>query len=110
MSIKQRMGIPGGACEFDLPSYHHWLHLAPAVRRNDLEEWLAPLLPLEEGFSIVLHLLRNSGKTCRHTAHRGVYQQMGSGRVARSGDATGGRAAGQADRRLLCAPAWLSTL
>lgn len=82
MSIKQRMGIPGGACEFDLPSYHHWLHLAPAVRRNDLEEWLAPLLPLEEGFSIVLHLLRNSGKTCRHTAHRGVYQQMGSGRVA----------------------------
>ena len=22
MSIKQRTGIPGGACEFDLPSYH----------------------------------------------------------------------------------------
>src|SRR6185503_2588962 len=26
MSIKQRTGIPGGACEFDLPSYHYWLH------------------------------------------------------------------------------------
>jgi len=23
MSIKQRTGIPGGVCEFDLPSYHH---------------------------------------------------------------------------------------
>ncbi|HTG96229.1 MAG TPA: cell division protein ZapD, partial [Burkholderiales bacterium] len=23
MSIKQRTGIPGGACEFDLPSYHY---------------------------------------------------------------------------------------
>lgn len=82
MSIKQRMGIPGGVCEFDLPSYHYWLHLDPALRRNDLSEWLAPLLPLEDGFSIVLHLLRNSGKTFRHTAHRGVFQQMGPGRVA----------------------------
>jgi hypothetical protein len=32
MSIKQRTGIPGGACEFDLPSYHYWLH-RPAARR-----------------------------------------------------------------------------
>ncbi len=82
MSIKQRMGIPGGVCEFDLPSYHYWLHLNPELRRSDLNEWLAPLLPLEDGFSIVLHLLRNSGKTLQHTAYRGVYQQMGSGRVA----------------------------
>lgn len=82
MSIKQRMGIPGGVCEFDLPSYHYWLHLNPELRRSDLNEWLAPLLPLEDGFSIVLHLLRNSGKTLLHTAYRGVYQQMGSGRVA----------------------------
>ena len=27
MSIKQRAGIPGGVCQFDLPSYHHWLNL-----------------------------------------------------------------------------------
>ena len=37
MSIKQRTGIPGGACEFDLPSYHYWLHRprksAPASSR-----------------------------------------------------------------------------
>ncbi|MDN5882972.1 MAG: cell division protein ZapD, partial [Nitrosospira sp.] len=82
MSVKQRAGIPGGACEFDLPSYHYWLHLDSAVRRNDLDEWLAPLLPLAEGFSIVLHLLRNSGKSFRHTARRGVFQQMGPGRGA----------------------------
>jgi cell division protein ZapD len=82
MSIKQRMGIPGGVCEFDLPSYHYWLHLDPALRRNDLNEWLAPLLPLKNGFNIVLHLLRNSGKSFRCTAYRGVFQQMGSGRVA----------------------------
>jgi cell division protein ZapD len=82
MGIKQRAGIPGGACEFDLPSYHYWLHLDPALRRGDLNEWLAPLLPIEEGFRIVLNLLRNSGKALRHTAYRGAFQQMGSGRVA----------------------------
>ncbi|HET7060668.1 MAG TPA: cell division protein ZapD [Nitrosospira sp.] len=82
MSIKQRAGIPGGACEFDLPSYHYWLHLDQDLRRSDLNEWFAPLLPIEEGFRIVLHLLRNSGKTSQHTAYRGLFQQMGTGRVA----------------------------
>lgn len=82
MSIKQRIGIPGGVCEFDLPSYHYWLHLDPELRRRDLEDWLAPLLPIRDGFSIVLRLLRNSGKTSSHTAHQGVFQKMGAGRVA----------------------------
>ncbi len=26
MSIKSRAAIPGGVCEFDLPSYHFWQH------------------------------------------------------------------------------------
>jgi len=82
MSIKQRIGMPGGACQFDLPSYHYWLHLDLEARRSDLREWLGPLLPIERGFSIVLHLLRNSGKTVQHTARRGIFQQRGPGRVA----------------------------
>src|SRR5712692_3658065 len=44
MSIKQRTGIPGGACEFDLPSYHYWLHRPAAERGADLSAWFAPLL------------------------------------------------------------------
>src|SRR5262249_46998781 len=63
MAIKQRTGIPGGACEFDLPAYHHWLHLASAARKQDLEGWLAPLLPIHSGLSIILRLLRDNGKT-----------------------------------------------
>ena len=81
MSIKQRVGIPGGACEFDLPSYHYWLHLDPECAERS-QRVACAAAAAEEGFSIVLHLLRNSGKTFRHTAHRGVFQQMGSGRVA----------------------------
>ncbi|SFW11443.1 cell division protein ZapD [Nitrosovibrio sp. Nv17] len=82
MGIRQRVGIPGGACEFDLPSYHYWLHLNPGLRRTDLDGWLAPLLPLREGIDIVLDLLRRSGKTASYVARRGSFQQMAAGRVA----------------------------
>ena len=43
MGIKQRSAIPGGVCEFDLPSYHFWLNQSAEVRRLDLNEWLAPV-------------------------------------------------------------------
>lgn len=76
MAIKQRTAIPGGACEFDLPAYHHWLNLEPAQRQRDLQTWLAPLLPILAGLSIILRLLRDNGKISRHTAYRGVFQLM----------------------------------
>lgn len=76
MAIKQRTGIPGGACEFDLPAYHHWLNLEPAARQRDLQSWLAPLLPIHSGLSIILRLLRDNGKTSRHTAYHGLFQLM----------------------------------
>ncbi len=84
MGIKQRVGIPGGVCEFDLPSYHYWLCLHPALRRKDLDEWLTPLQPIRDGFGIVLHLLRNNGKIFQHTANNGLFQQaeMGIGHTA----------------------------
>ena len=82
MSIKQRTNIPGGICEFDLPSYHYWLHLPPEQQRRDIEGWLAPFLVIRDAVDIVLRLLRASGKSSRHVAHQGTYQQMMTGRVA----------------------------
>ena len=76
MAIKQRTGIPGGVCEFDLPAYHHWLNLDPPARQRDLQAWLAPLLPIHSGLSIILRLLRDNGKVSRHTAYHGVFQLM----------------------------------
>ena len=75
MAIKQRVGIPGGTSEFDLPSYHHWLHHDSARRRTDLEGWLKPMLPIHAGLSIVLRVLRESGRTVSLMAFQGVYQQ-----------------------------------
>ncbi len=82
MGIKQRACIPGGVCEFDLPSYHYWQHQAPELRRADLQSWIAPLLPLQDGIVLILKLLRESGKVHRFIAHNGTFQQMQGGRVA----------------------------
>lgn len=82
MSIKQRTGIPGGVCGFDLPSYHYWLQQSSDARRHDLQQWLAPFLPTRDAINIVLRLLRESGKTSAQTAQQGVYQQMMAGRMA----------------------------
>ena len=82
MGIKQRTCIPGGACEFDLPSYHYWQEQDTGLRRASLHLWLAPFLPLQAGLKIVLRLLRDSGKILHFTAHHGTFQQMQGGRIA----------------------------
>lgn len=82
MSIKNRASIPGGVCEFDLPSYHFWLHRDAAQRRHDLARWIEPFLPLQTAFSIILRLLRASGRAEPQLAPRGAFQLMLSGRVA----------------------------
>ncbi len=82
MSIKSRAAIPGGVCEFDLPSYHYWLNRDPAHRRSDLQGWIAPMLPIRDGLGILLRLLRASGRPQRQVAVRGAFSQMLAGRVA----------------------------
>jgi cell division protein ZapD len=76
MAIKQRTGIPGGVCEFDLPAYHRWLNVDAPDRQRDLQSWLEPLLPIRSGLAIILRLLRDNGRVSRHTAQHGVFQLM----------------------------------
>jgi cell division protein ZapD len=82
MSIKQRTGIPGGACEFDLPSYHYWLHRPSAERTGQLAAWTAPLHPLRDGSGIILRILRESGRAQKLSAPQGMFQQMLGGKTA----------------------------
>jgi cell division protein ZapD len=82
MNIKQRAAIPGGTCEFDLPSFHFWLNRPEENRRADLEAWLAPLLPIGVALRIVLRVLRESGKSVPLIAYKGIFQQMPMERAA----------------------------
>lgn len=74
MGIKSRAAIPGGVCEFDLPSYHWWLHRTVDFRRDALAGWTRPLLPLRDALAIVLRLLRSSGSPRSYTANNGQFQ------------------------------------
>ena len=56
MSIKSRAAIPGGLCEFDLPSYHYWRHREASARQADLASWLNPMLPIRDGVYVLRKL------------------------------------------------------
>ena len=81
MSIRGRTIIPGGACEFDLPSYYAWQHQPAEKRYADISAWFMPLLPLFDAISIVLRLLRESGRATELVAPAASYQQMLQGKV-----------------------------
>ncbi len=75
MSIRSRIGIPGGTCEFDLPAYYAWQHLDPTRRRADLTQWVGVLMPLSESIQLLLRLLRDSGAPQKVMASGGQYVQ-----------------------------------
>lgn len=75
MSIRSRISIPGGTCEFDLPAYYAWQQHPAEKRRADLQGWLATLMPLAEALQVLLGLLRDSGTAQRMLAPGGQYQQ-----------------------------------
>ena len=76
MTIKQRAAIPGGMCEFDLPSYHYWLHQSAEERMQQLQRWLAPFSSIRAAVDIVLGLLRDSGQPEMQHVDNGHYQRM----------------------------------
>jgi cell division protein ZapD len=75
MSIRSRIGIPGGTCEFDLPAYFHWQHHPVEQRQADLERWISPLAPLAESILLLLKMLRDSGSAQKVVAPGGQFQQ-----------------------------------
>jgi len=82
MSIRSRISIPGGTCEFDLPAYYAWQQHDAASRRADLSGWIATLTPLAEALSVLLGLLRDAGVPHKVVTQGGQYQQsLPAGRV-----------------------------
>jgi cell division protein ZapD len=75
MSIRSRISIPGGTCEFDLPAYYAWQQHPADRRRADLQGWLGTLMPLAEALQVLLGLVRDSGVPQRMVAPGGQYQQ-----------------------------------
>ncbi|MEO8836684.1 MAG: cell division protein ZapD [Caldimonas sp.] len=82
MSIRSRISIPGGTCEFDLPAYYAWQQFDAGRRRADLLHWVGSLMPMAEALQVLLGLVRNSGAPHMVIAHGGQYSQsLPPGRV-----------------------------
>lgn len=81
MSIRSRMVMPGGVCEFDIPSFFAWKNLPFEKRVKNLTIWFEPIKPLFGAVEMVLRLLRESGKSSSENAIAGNYQQMLQGKT-----------------------------
>ena len=75
MSIRSRISIPGGTCEFDLPAYYAWQHLSAERRRADLQRWVGTLAPLAAALQLTMELLRGTGLGQTVALRAGQFQQ-----------------------------------
>ena len=75
MSVRSRMGIPGGTCEFDLPAYFAWQNSSYSRRQTDIARWSEPLTPLANAIYLLLKILRESGSAQKMIASNGQFQQ-----------------------------------
>ena len=73
-SIRQRFAIPGGACSFDLPNLHFWLHQPLERRLNEITQWLETLALLDDAITVSLSFIRERGQFKTTVAENGFFQ------------------------------------
>ena len=74
-AVRQRSAVPGGICQFDLPTLHYWLQQDSSVRIRHLDNWLEPLQPLQLAIDLLLKLVRDSADPRQAVAVCGFFQQ-----------------------------------
>lgn len=74
-SIKQRLSMPGGLCDFDLPTYAHWLHQPFEKRYEILHTWFRPFETLNMAIDLILKVIRDSTDALDEVAESGFYQK-----------------------------------
>ncbi|MFE8032789.1 cell division protein ZapD [Thiohalocapsa marina] len=74
-AIAQRSAIPGGACSFDVPLFHHLLIQSPERRSARLQDWLTPMAPVHKAVALLLSLARTSARPRTLTAEQGFFQE-----------------------------------
>jgi dephospho-CoA kinase len=74
-NIRQRLSLPGGTCEFDLPIYNYWLNLHVAQRTAVMQAWLAPLQSIASSIALSLEIIRASSEPVTKIAINGYYEE-----------------------------------
>jgi len=74
--VQQRVCVPGGGCDFDLPLYHQWLQLPLSLRLEQFHAWIAPYGHVREAVALCLEVMRLSANTQQVVAEQGFYDQI----------------------------------
>lgn len=74
--VQQRVCVPGGGCDFDLPVFHQWLQKSFDERLKQVTQWIAPFEHVKEAISLSLEVMRLSANTQQVTAEQGFYDQV----------------------------------
>ena len=73
-TLRGRAGVPGGTCQFDIPSFYAWQKRPNHVKASNITAWLLPLIPLLEGIDLALRLLREGTEALTFKAEKGQYE------------------------------------
>ena len=74
-AIRQRLSMPGGLCDFDLPVYAHWLNQPYEKRYEILNTWFSPFETLHKAVQLILKVIRDSTDAIDEIAESGFYQK-----------------------------------
>jgi cell division protein ZapD len=80
-SLRGRLAVPGGSSPADMPSYYAWQIKSSEARVADIKNWMTSFIPLYDGMSLILRLLRESANTSDVQAVDGSYQEMLAGKT-----------------------------
>lgn len=74
--FSQRINIPDGTCNFNLPRFHYWLKKSEFERKQDLIDWLSDLIPIKESSHMLLDNIRKSSTPTYENAKSGFYHRQ----------------------------------
>ncbi|QYJ89619.1 cell division protein ZapD [Shewanella halotolerans] len=73
-ALRQRFGMPGACCNFDLPQLHYWLAKPWEVRQQEYKNWTEHFECLLTPIKLLLELTRKTTVYNPATATAGFYQ------------------------------------
>lgn len=74
-AVAQRSSLPGGACSFDVPLYHHFLSQPTEQRKARISGWSDEIRPVSEAIQLVLTLARTSAMPRKLIAPEAFFQE-----------------------------------
>ncbi len=74
-SIRQYIHNPAGACNFDVPVYHAWLHQPLEQRTQQMTQWLQKFDTMRTIVELLLQMIRESAIPESLKAEKGCYHE-----------------------------------